>query len=395
MPQRLRDIDPSEVGLVVRGANRRRFSLLKAEDELALDEGFATVLTEKADGEEQLLEKLADVDAEAGRAAIAMYRLMKAHGDELPEEHPFRKAMDEMTGEAGDGKGDEPDEDDAIAKTADELDTEPVEKAKYSAEQRRAMAKSGGAMSDGSYPIDDKDDLEKAIHAVGRGKNNSHADIRAHIAKRAKALGATDLLPDSWNVSKEAPKMTDTATVPVKKEDGTWDLTGVPEEQRSSMEAFLKAQDEAHEAEVERIRKEADDQRSEVEKTAAAALAKADQIEDALKSREYVAKAEALGESGEEFGPVLKSIAAAVDAETFEKLESVIKANHERAVTAGIYEEIGKSGHGAGGSDAAAQLDVKADDIRKSDSSLTKEQALAKAYKDNPELYAQLRNEEG
>lgn len=72
-------------------------------------------------------------------------------------------------------------------------------KAKYSAEDRRKMADSGEAMKDGSYPIKDAKDLENAIHAVGRGKNNSHTAIRAHIKSRAKALGLTDKLPDTYD----------------------------------------------------------------------------------------------------------------------------------------------------------------------------------------------------
>lgn len=72
--------------------------------------------------------------------------------------------------------------------------------ADYSAEDRRKMAASGAAMPDGSYPIANRADLENAIHAVGRG-SGSHTAIRAHIVKRAKALGAADLLPDDWTMA--------------------------------------------------------------------------------------------------------------------------------------------------------------------------------------------------
>lgn len=71
------------------------------------------------------------------------------------------------------------------------------ERAKYDAAARQTMAKNGQAMPDGSYPIADKQDLQNAIHAVGRG-NAPHATIRAHIIKRAKALGATNMLPPDW-----------------------------------------------------------------------------------------------------------------------------------------------------------------------------------------------------
>ena len=66
----------------------------------------------------------------------------------------------------------------------------------FSTEERRRMAKSGVAMPDGSYPIPDRDALRRAIAAYGRGGNK--AAVRRHIVARARALGATDMLPDGW-----------------------------------------------------------------------------------------------------------------------------------------------------------------------------------------------------
>lgn len=72
--------------------------------------------------------------------------------------------------------------------------------AQYSAEQRRAMAQSGEAMPDGSYPIRTRADLRNAVQAYGRAGNK--AAVKRHIIKRARALGAVSDLPESWNVSK-------------------------------------------------------------------------------------------------------------------------------------------------------------------------------------------------
>lgn len=60
-------------------------------------------------------------------------------------------------------------------------------------------------MADGSYPIRNADDLDNAIHAIGRG-SGSHAAIRAHIVKRARALGLTSRLPDDWNITKKTAR---------------------------------------------------------------------------------------------------------------------------------------------------------------------------------------------
>ena len=71
-----------------------------------------------------------------------------------------------------------------------------VAKKDYSDDERKAMAKDGRAMKDGSYPIDNKADLEDAIQAFGRAKNKTAT--KRHITKRAKALKATDMLPADW-----------------------------------------------------------------------------------------------------------------------------------------------------------------------------------------------------
>jgi ATP-dependent protease ClpP protease subunit len=72
------------------------------------------------------------------------------------------------------------------------------ENAKYNADDRKRMASSGQAMPDGSYPIADAEDLDNAIHAVGRGSGD-HDAIRKHIIKRAAALGLSSRIPDNWN----------------------------------------------------------------------------------------------------------------------------------------------------------------------------------------------------
>lgn len=64
---------------------------------------------------------------------------------------------------------------------------------------RKKLAAKGQAMPGGSFPIDDVTQLKKAIKAYGRAKDKAAA--KAHIIKRARALGATSLLPKTWTVS--------------------------------------------------------------------------------------------------------------------------------------------------------------------------------------------------
>lgn len=71
-----------------------------------------------------------------------------------------------------------------------------LKKRAFSADQRRSAASRGQALPDGSFPIANTSDLKNAIRAIGRAKNPASA--KAHIRRRARALGATNLLPDSW-----------------------------------------------------------------------------------------------------------------------------------------------------------------------------------------------------
>ena len=72
-------------------------------------------------------------------------------------------------------------------------------RADFTDKEREHLAATGAAMKDGSYPIRNEQDLKNAIQAFGRAKNPDA--VKAHIISRAKTLGLTHLLPDSWNVS--------------------------------------------------------------------------------------------------------------------------------------------------------------------------------------------------
>lgn len=74
-----------------------------------------------------------------------------------------------------------------------------AEHRQFSSKDRKKMAAKGQAMSGGGFPIRNAEDLKNAIQAIGRASNPGAA--RAHIIKRAKALGLTDLIPDSWGGS--------------------------------------------------------------------------------------------------------------------------------------------------------------------------------------------------
>lgn len=136
--------------------------------------------------------KLVDMDADEGVHAVTSpangmsFVMIKARDDAdgLTDDQAFAKALHEYTAWV---------------------------KAKYTNDQIEAMGKKGQAFKnpDGhySYPIADEDDLSNAIRAVGRG-GADHDSIRAYIIKRAKALGLSSKIPETWgadgSMSKDA-----------------------------------------------------------------------------------------------------------------------------------------------------------------------------------------------
>jgi hypothetical protein len=74
-------------------------------------------------------------------------------------------------------------------------------KREVGAKERAALAGSGNALPGGSFPIKNVADLKNAIQSIGRAKDKAAA--KALIIRRAKELGATELLPKTWSVKKE------------------------------------------------------------------------------------------------------------------------------------------------------------------------------------------------
>lgn len=79
-----------------------------------------------------------------------------------------------------------------------ELATGAGPSTKLDEKSRQEMADNGEAMPDGSFPIRTRRDVLNAIHAIGRAAPERRAAVKAHIVRRAKALGAPRLIPPSW-----------------------------------------------------------------------------------------------------------------------------------------------------------------------------------------------------
>jgi hypothetical protein len=103
---------------------------------------------------------------------------------------------------------------------------------------------------------------------------------------------------------------------------------------------------------------------------------------------EFIAKAEKLDHlsiKAEDFGPVLKSASEKLTKEEYEALEGVLKASNEQIEKGALFAEAGAGGIPVA-ADAMAELQQKAEEIKKADPKLSDHEALDKAMTDNPEL---------
>jgi hypothetical protein len=163
---------------------------------------------------------------------------------------------------------------------------------------------------------------------------------------------------------------------PVKKADGSWDLSKVPEELRPSFETIFKEHEEL-------VKKAA-----EAEQKAAATEAVLKAERDERLRKEWIAKAaeyKHLPAKPEEFGLVLKALSEKAP-EELAKLEQVLKAADEQIGQGALFKEVGSGAAPVGGT-AWAKIEAAANALVQKDDKLTHEQAIRKAIELHPELY--------
>ncbi len=321
MPRRLKNLHVDEVSLVDRAANRRRFLMLKRDGgEIMsgeLTQEVLDVLTVPADGEPAAIAK-AGVPVAARPAAQAVVRLLKGYAAEFTPAAlrglldaagiQVAKAAKDPDDDGDDDEGPEGDDDEDRAAMEGMSEAEKARYRKEHAEARKARR-------------------EKA---------------REEKARKERAAKAAGGLPE-----------------PIKKADGTWDLSGVPVEYAPIVKAAWDAQE----------------------------IAKAER--DLRLTREFVAKAagyDALPIEPEKFGPVLKVLHEKAPAEAAQ-VEAVLQGANEAVQKGALYAEAGRSGVSSGGS-AWAEIEKAAGELVSKSTGMTKEQAVAKVMEMRPELYA-------
>lgn len=115
-------------------------------------------------------------------------------------------------------------------------------------------------------------------------------------------------------------------------------------------------------------------------------LAKADELVEKAAVDKYEALAKSLGKTGDEIVSVGKTLRFLEESnpDAFKVVKEQFAAAHEIEKSSSIFTTFGGVGAGATGS---SEAEVIAKNLQEKDSNLTKEQALAKAYAENPALY--------
>jgi hypothetical protein len=159
----------AEISLVDRPANRNcTFTLAKADSTGTL------VKVSKLEGAEEFLAKASAPSPLDVARRISQSRYPSAHSYSDPIAQRLADAL------------------------AAEVMPEYAAKRDFSEAQRDDAASGGEAMDDGSFPIYSKSDLANAIHLAGHAKDPAAA--RAHIRRRAAALDASGMIPETWKV---------------------------------------------------------------------------------------------------------------------------------------------------------------------------------------------------
>jgi len=238
-----------------------------------------------------------------------------------------------------------------------------------------------------SVPADKRQELMKQMSALsdyGAMEPAMSDDEKAKKAAEDKAAAEKAAAEEAAKNKKDEYPM-----MPVKKSDGSYDLSSVPEAARTMVEALWKSHDEAI-TKSEAANKRAEDAEKILKEQ-----------KDAEVKKEFVAKAadlKNLSVNADEFGAVMKELHEKAP-EQFAKVETVLKAANEAVKKAGLFAELGSANSGSGASDTAeAALDkAVASIVQKSDGKVTKEQAYSE-FITSPEgskLYARYVNERG
>lgn len=168
---------------------------------------------------------------------------------------------------------------------------------------------------------------------------------------------------------------------------------------QGDIEALLKDDSPVVPAIREYIRKlegQRDTARAELEKTQAERREEAQRV-GLKKAEDFVDGLKYLGLGGAKREQIVKAVyqLRETDEVAASVLEQTLTANNEKLRKSHLFQELGVAGRIVNHASPSAEADAKAAELRKSEAgkSLTKEQALARVYEEDPDLFKRVEAE--
>lgn len=392
--QLLRNVDADEVSPVKRGANRKRV-ILKADGEAQMENEIADIMAVPWESEGSMIDTLRKEGADESvvKAAVGAMRLLAGIGDDLPD--GMREAVEKLGSEM-------------YARSNPKLNTTGVPSPGGLTGDGDGAAKDGSA---GKQTDLDGDGTDGQLSGTGFGKkvaaDDEDCDDPLMKAKKKRAVAKEGPVAEAFRVIKNALGITtsetvettanedpadvpatdevekggtvETHAVPIQKEDGSWDLSGVPDGSRPFYEAMIAKAAEA------------DETRVKLEKAEEAL----EETRDQLRTNEIIAKAETefkkVG-AVDDLVEVLKSASATMSPEAYEKLVTLLSAANARIEKGDLFTEMGRTvAQDGSGTDAWAKIEKAADAlVEKSDAGMTREKAIDRVLQtaEGAELYS-------
>ncbi len=388
--KRLYDLDPAEVSLVPRGANRKKFLVYKSlkgsemgkKQDLEIRNLINSVSPETMKKVDKVLKAMhakaekAAGDMEPGKES-SVYK-MPEDGESAPDHKPLSdRAQAALKAIAR-----------IMAPFKDEITDEHVGAVAHEV----GIGGSKSEPSDESTPKDEmeKDDdvmMEKEVGAIPEGVKEEHHSEALEMAKKSYADHLHKMgyrkYPDAEMQQKSKDEMCkakdkkakdmededeeeEESVGKVAKSAGTLDLSAFPKEQRSQLEMIFKSNQDLVKKNLE--------------------LEEALNTERDLRiTKEFDERARTfkhLGVENAKLSKILKSLAS-TDVEAYKEVESVLKSADRQLGAGNLYGEIGTRRSGSGDpSSAEARLDALVEQVvQKSDGAQTKEQAYEAVLK--------------
>lgn len=158
-------------------------------------------------------------------------------------------------------------------------------------------------------------------------------------------------------------------------------------------DGFDDDDDEEEYYEEVRTKKSGEEMNPEIKK----ALRRLEKLEKSLAMKEFTEVAKKytpLGENEEELAKTLYEMHKA-NPDNYEAYISVLEKSLDIVEKSGLFAEVGKSAHGEAGGNTVDKVNAIAKSILEADPTLTREQAIAKAWDNNPELIMEYEAEYG